>query len=207
MDFSKDKWDFGESLKMRLLYDPNDESALVLLGALHFVGVNSCEEALFFLKKAIYTFPLNGDAKFWLGLCLYLHFSEYEQAEKIFSEVLSVDPSRVDCLSQMAYLMWDKEASFEKSLSYLKKATQISPDWPMLRLELIYLLINLGRFEEAEEEIKRGALLLNQKIKVPENPVEWYYENYITGRSWTNLKERLETVENLLTKHTTDKNK
>lgn len=194
---SKDVSNFKETLKIKTLHDPQDIKSLILLGALEFIKFPERDRSVKYLQKAIQLDPGNVDARFWYGVCLYQCFSEPDRAEVIISTALKLDPNRSDCLSLMAYIHWDKK-NLEVSLEFLKKAIQISPNWPMLRVELIYLLINLGRLEEAEREIEHATELLKQEIKIPENEVEHYYENTVTGRSWTNIGEKLDQLRVLL---------
>lgn len=183
--------DFMEFLKAKFLYDPQDIQSLVLLGAWHFVKIRDCDQAIQYLRKAIYYAPKNVEARFWLGVCFYHWFSDYNRAEKILSEALALDRQRADCLSLMAYINWDRKGPLKRSLSYLKEALQISPEWPLLKVETIYLLIQLGGFKEAGQEIEQAQQLLKQPVKISGNAVEEYYETTITGRGWTNLPERL----------------
>lgn len=194
---SKNNANFKETLKNKTLYDPQDIKSLILLGALEFIKFSECDRSLKYLQEAIQLDPGNVDARFWYGVCLYQCFSEPDRAEVIISTALKLDSNRSDCLSLMAYIHWDKK-NLEVSLEFLKKAIQISPNWPMLRVELIYLLINFGRLEEAECEIENTTELVKQDIKIPENEVEHYYENTVTGRSWTNVGEKLDRLRILL---------
>lgn len=197
LNASKDISNFKETLKIKTLYDPQDIKSLILLGALEFIKFPERDSALEYLQKAIKLDPGNVDARFWYGVCLYRRFSEPEKAEVVLSTALKLDSNRSDCLSLMADIHWGKK-NFEVSLEFLRKAVQISPNWPMLRVELVYLLINLGQFKEAECEIENAAELLKQDVRIPENEVEHYYENTVTGRSWTNVGEKLDRLRVLL---------
>ena len=84
--------------------------------------------------------------------------------------------------------------------SLLEQAIQISPDWPMLRIETTYLLLNLGQFGRAKQEIEQAVFFQKQSFKTSENAVENYYETAITGKGWTNLTERLDQLKRSLIK-------
>lgn len=186
---------FKEELKLKILYNPQDTDSLIFLGVLECIKFPEREKAIQYLKRAIQLDPKNTDARFWLSVCLFRYFHDNEKAGQVASEVLALDPNRADCLSLMAYLLWNKdEPLLEESFAYLKAAIKISPDWPMLRIELIFLLLNLGRVEEASQELIDASSLLYQPVKTPKNVIEHYYENYITGRSWADLEERLERI-------------
>ncbi|HVW98993.1 MAG TPA: tetratricopeptide repeat protein [Candidatus Babeliaceae bacterium] len=128
---------FKEHLEAKILYNPEDSEALILLGALEFVKFHQVKPATKILKKALQQDPQNINARFWLAVCSY-YFLDYQEAEKILIEAINLDRTRADCLSLLAYLNWDRKSSLENSLSYLKQAIHINPDWPMLRVESIY---------------------------------------------------------------------
>jgi len=189
-------FDFEEILTAKCFYDPKDVSSLILLGALQCIQLRNSEKGFRTLKTVLRYDPKNVDARFWLGLYFSRIYPKYDQAEKFLSEALTLDRNRSDCLLMMADINWEKRGSLEQSLLYLKQAIQNSPDWPIPRLEMIYVLMNLGQFEEIEQEIEQLSLLQGQIVKSPENPVEEYYEKAITGRGWTNLAERLASLKN-----------
>lgn len=186
---------FKEELKLKILYDPQDVKALILLGTLECIKFPERENAIQHLKRAVLLDSKNTEARFWLSVCLFRYFHNNEKALQVAGEALALDPNRADCLSIMAYLLWNKEEPLlEESLAYLKAAIKISPDWPMLRIEMIFLLLNLGRVEEASQELKDASSLINQAVRTPKDVIESYYENYVTGRSWADLEERLERI-------------
>ncbi len=185
-------------LRSKILYNPNDIKSLIELGVLEFLNAPIAKMRLCVSRKFIHLEPSNVDARFWLGFCLYRYYSDYDQAEKILSEALGLDPARADCLSLLAYINWDRGFSLVDSLAELEKAIHINPDWPMLRIESIYILLNLSHFDAAEKALERAESLLAQVVMTPENVVEQYYENVVTGRAWTNLPERFEKLRDLL---------
>jgi tetratricopeptide (TPR) repeat protein len=184
-------------LKSKLLYNPQDIKSLIELGVFEFLKCSDRENAVRSFRKAIQLDASNVDARFWLGFCFYRYYSDYEGAKKFLYEALRLDHHRSDCLSLIAFINWDKGGSLIDSLAVLEKAIQISPDWPLLRIESIYILLNLCRFDAAEQAIEK-TYVLTQTIKTPENTMNHYYEDVITGRTWTNLAERLEKLKDIL---------
>jgi tetratricopeptide (TPR) repeat protein len=182
---------FREQLQNNLLKNPDDIKSLILLGALLFERFHEHENAITCLNKALIYDPNNVDAMFWLAMCFYHDFCEYDKAEDILKKALIINPMRSDCLSLIAYINWDKNKPLENSVAYLKKAIQYNPDWPMLHLELINLLFCLHKYKEARIELEAAIILLTQPVKTPNNEVERYYENVVTGRGLMNLEEKL----------------
>lgn len=180
----------SETVNISKLTDLQEAESLVTLGALKFTKFHRWEAAIYHFKQALVQDPTNVDARFWLSIC-FCHYQDYDKAEMFLTQALELDPKRADCLSLMADFVWDRYHFLEKSLSYLMEATKISPDWPKSRVELIRVLFNLGRFQEARQEIDHAMGLLDQPITIPKNEIEHYYEKNITGKSWIHLNQKL----------------
>ena len=181
--------DLEDILRVNLLYDPKRIKYLVLLGALLF---SKCRyrQAIIQLKRVLEYDPINTEVRFWLGMC-FTHTDDLSSASKIIDEALELDPHRADCLSLKATILWEEQGALEKSQVYFEEAIKFAPLWPLLHIELICIHISLSHFKEALEQIQIASELIQIPLKTPINEVERCYEKMVTGRSWTNLDERL----------------
>lgn len=188
---------FENTLTARSLYDPSDIQSSILVAALEAVQFNRFTKAIEKLERVLIYDQNNVDVKFWLGICYYHGLSNLDNAGCFFTEALCINPSRADCLSQLAYINWDK-MNYEESLVLIKKAIEVEPDWPLLRLEHIYLLYTLNKVEEAKSELFRSYTLLEQPIDIPNNAVDRYFAQYVTGKNWNDFKNRLYKLQILI---------
>ncbi len=93
---------------------------------------------------------------------------------------------------------WDCGNPLEQAISYLRKAVEIAPDWPLLRHKLATLLLELHQIEQAEQEINKTLALSQSFPKQTQNEVEYYYEYVVTGRAWLSIKDQFrELIERL----------
>jgi tetratricopeptide (TPR) repeat protein len=186
----KETVDFYEVLRVNLLYDPTNLRNLILYGALQFVRFHQYRQAITTLKEALTQDESSMDARFWLGIC-YCHTNDYSLALKIINAAIGIDPSRADCLSLKAYILWDEKKDIPNSIACLTEALFLAPFWPMLHVELISFLYTSGHYKEALQQIQTAQELTKLSPLKPNNPVEEYYEKWVTGRSWVDLEDKL----------------
>jgi hypothetical protein len=89
----------------------------------------------------------------------------------------------------MALISWDLHHNIREGINYLEKAIEYAPDWPMLRHLVARLYLEINDIKSAERHVQKAFELFNPTSHTPLNAIEYYYENIITGRSWTNLQK------------------
>lgn len=182
--------DFHEVLRINLLYDPMSVRYMTLLGALQLTELHQYRQAISILQKVLDINYLAIDAYFWLALC-HCHLNESFVALKIIDQALQINPQRADCISLKAYILWDEKIDPILSIKCLKEALFLAPFWPQLHLELISFQYTLGNYKEALQQVQTAQSLLQIPPVTTDNPVEAYYEKWVTGRSWSDLDRRL----------------
>ena len=180
---------YYNSLKEKVKNNPRDIASLIQIGALDFEYFHRHQDAVDYLQRAINLDQENVDARFWLAACLYHDYCDYANAEKVLREALKLDPYRADCLSLLASVSWNTGKPLDIAVSYLKKAVEIAPDWPLLRHKLATLLLESNQIELAGLEIKKALSSATSLPKQTQNEVEYYYENVVTGRAWPNVED------------------
>lgn len=190
---------FKETFKQYLSFHSGESNILLALGQQAFLNPHTRAVAVVCFTSAMEQAPEHIDIKFWLGLCSY-YFEGFTKAFQVLSEALLLNPYRADCLSLIAYICREK-GDLNESLAYLRRAIQISPDWPMLWIEMIDLLIELDLYQLAQEAITDARQRLNEPALAPydtKDEVVLFYENVITGRAWTDFEERLNQLHQFL---------
>jgi len=120
-------------------------------------------------------------------------FKRYTIAENYYHRALDIYPNFVGGLSGLGKLFYDQE-NYGQALIYYEKAAQIAPADPQVCFDYAMVLKQLGRFTDAERELREvlalsptsplvfrglGNLMLDQK-KYHE-AVEYYQEAYNLG--------------------------
>jgi tetratricopeptide (TPR) repeat protein len=181
-------------LQQDLRKNPRDVAVLIQIGALEFEYFHHHEIAIDYLQRAIELDPKNIDAHFWLAACLYHDFCDYERARQMLEKALQLDPARADCLSLLASISWHSGEPLINAINYLRKAIKFAPDWPLLRHKLATLLLELNQIEQAEQQIREALALVRPLPRQTQNEVEYYYENVVTGRAWSDVKNEFKEL-------------
>lgn len=175
-----------------VLKNPRNATALTHLGMLCWEPLHEVERAMTHLQQAIACDPKNVEARFWLAKCYYHDYCDYKAARQLVEEGLQLEPTRADCLDLLASIVMDTTKDVREAIGYLQCAVQDQPDWPMLRLSLGALYLEIGDVASAEREAQVAMRLISNKTRKPRNGVEEYYEKVVTGRGNTRLSQSLD---------------
>jgi tetratricopeptide (TPR) repeat protein len=185
-------------LQKKAQANPQDVNAFIHLGILEFEYFHNHDQAIAFLEKAIQIDPSSISAKFWMAMCLYYDFGEYEKAEAVVNEILKLKSDHTESLSLMAWIIRGLNRPLTQAIDLVRTAIAYQPDWPMLRCQLATFLFLVGDIKHAQEEIDKIFQIPSLDPQKTTNEVERYYESVVTGRSWSNKEKKgLTTVQDL----------
>ena len=94
--------------------------------------------------------------QFVLG-SLYERQKKYEQAEQAFRQVLQMDPNNSQTLNYLGYMLADRNTHLEEALNLIKHAVQLDPQNGAYLDSLGWAYFRLGKYDEAEENLRRAA--------------------------------------------------
>jgi TolB-like protein/cytochrome c-type biogenesis protein CcmH/NrfG len=77
-----------------------------------------------------------------------LRFYDWENAERIFREALTVAPDNVNVLHWLSHVL-SFQGQFEEALMLARRAVAVDPETNMMRTNLSYILVDAGQFDEA----------------------------------------------------------
>ncbi|MCK4499853.1 tetratricopeptide repeat protein, partial [Candidatus Babeliales bacterium] len=165
---TKDEVTRLEELEKKIALDPNDVESRIEKGFLCLdVFELETQEGLKTVMEALEVEPDNVDILFWGGALAYLGVGDCSTAEGLLERALKIAPDRADCLWWLADMTPSTSSNFEKIFSLYNQAVKLEPDWPIPRLRLIRMLIEAGRFDEAEEIAREGVKLFKD-FELPE---------------------------------------
>lgn len=168
---------------------PNDVQVLIQLGVLSWEPFHEDEKAIEYLAKAIALDPQNVEARFWLATCYYHDFCAYEKARTLLMEALKIDPYRPECLSLLASIVIDTTKNIGEAINLYLLAIDYAPNWPILYRSIVELYLEIGDLKQAEVYVQKG-LRCQPLTTPPKNTIEEYFENIVSGRSWTHHQEK-----------------
>jgi tetratricopeptide (TPR) repeat protein len=137
------KSDFEVYLSLGDIYDKGkkfDEWAKVLDAAEKLAGSTDEKERVWFMRGAMYE-----------------RMKKLEPAEAEFRKVLGVDPDYAGALNYLGYMLADRNIRLQESLDLITKALDKDPENGAYLDSLGWVLFRLGRFPEAEENMRRAV--------------------------------------------------
>ena len=88
---------------------------------------------------------------------LYERQKKYDQAEQAFRQVLQMDPNNSQTLNYLGYMLADRNTHLEEALNLIKHAVELDPQNGAYLDSLGWAYFRLGKYDEAEENLRRAA--------------------------------------------------
>jgi TolB-like protein/Tfp pilus assembly protein PilF len=82
-----------------------------------------------------------------------LRFFDWDAAEAIFRDALTVSPDNVNVLHWISHVL-SFQGRFDAALEYARRAVEVEPDSNMLRTNLAYILVDASQFDEALDIVR-----------------------------------------------------
>ncbi len=147
-----------EELKQEVTLSQSNPKALEALGAL-YVEVGKELEAEGVYRQIIERFPDNVNAYMALG-GIYNRMGEHAKSEQAYKKVIELNPKNADMIYYNVGVSIINKSDLsssdrENATNAFKKALEINPDHAGAHLQLGYLLLGLGKFEEAKLHFKK----------------------------------------------------
>jgi tetratricopeptide (TPR) repeat protein len=102
---------------------------------------------------------------FMMGAALE-RIQNHDSAAVYFERILKIDPNHAQTLNYLGYMWADLGLNLQESLSMITKALEIDGENPAYLDSYGWVLYKLGRYEEAETNIKRAIELMNDQDSV-----------------------------------------
>lgn len=179
------------SLEKRLENNPEDIQALLHKGIMLFASTYLEHDAgLAILLSIIAKNPSYVDAYLWLGEFYHFVNGDYHEATKYLKIALEIDPMRADCHALLAGALQEyPDIDPREVANHYRKSFELEPTFLNPRFYLAQYFFELERFSDARHEFEEMLKYLTNREWPTNNPVEEYYEDLITGRSRTNVKQ------------------
>jgi eukaryotic-like serine/threonine-protein kinase len=146
--------EFAREAMEILAREPRSADAHLVLGVVHFERGEQ-REAAAALQRALQLDPSHQDAATTLGL-VYLYAGQIEQARSMFQKMRVQDPLSPLPFCIASAVEWF-DGDFEAGVAPMERALELAGGSPIWRWHWGYLLVLLGRHEEAAAEAERIA--------------------------------------------------
>lgn len=187
----KTKYDlYLARLDQELEKNPNNVEALIHKAILFFEFYQKIDEAEVMLQAILDKNPKNAEVYFWFSVFKYSIYSDYPEAAAFLGRALEIAPERADCHSFLASML-EEFANIDPAVVeyHYKKSFELEPSFINSRFYLAKYLFKLGRLQDARHEFKAMLSHCTERGWPTKNPVEECYEDMITGRSRTDVKQ------------------
>ncbi len=123
--------------------------------------------------------PEDKDYAIFVQGSIYERQKKYEQAEEAFRKVLADDPKNAMALNYLGYMLADRDTRVEEALGYIRRAVALDPQNGAYLDSLGWAYYKLGRYDLAEENLRRASERINTDPTVHQHLGELYQK---TGR-------------------------
>jgi tetratricopeptide (TPR) repeat protein len=113
-------------------------------------------EAAAILQAAQNEFPGDLDVRFQLAAMLERQ-KKYNEAERIFREVIAKDPRHAPSLNYLGYTLVERGERFDEALDLIKRAVEVDPYNGAYLDSLGWAYFKLNRIDLAERNLKTAA--------------------------------------------------
>lgn len=110
---------------------------------------------------------------------LYEREKKYDQAEQAFRLVLQQDPNNSSTLNNLGYMLVDHNMRLEEALNMIKRAVELDPQNSNYLDSLGWAHFKLGKYDEAEENLRKAADKMPNDATIQDHLAELYAK---TGR-------------------------
>lgn len=99
----------------------------------------------------------------------YNNLKDYEKSDAAFEEVLELDPGNMLAMNNYAYYLSLRKEKLEYALEMITKVVLLSPDNPSYLDTYGWVLYELGRYKEAEVQLKKALDLVDNSAEILEH--------------------------------------
>ncbi len=169
-----------EHVKALLKGNPDDREVYIALAQM-YSRVKDWPNAEQNITKAIElsSKPEDKDYAIFVQGSIYERQKKYEPAEEAFRKVLADDPKNAMALNYLGYMLADRDTRLEEALGYIRRAVALDPQNGAYLDSLGWAYYKLGKYDLAEENLRRASERINTDPTVHQHLGELYQR---TGR-------------------------
>jgi tetratricopeptide (TPR) repeat protein len=123
--------------------------------------------------------PEDKDYAIFVQGSIYERQKKYELAEEAFRKVVADDPKNAMALNYLGYMLADRDTRLEEALGYIRRAVALDPQNGAYLDSLGWAYYKLGKYDLAEENLRRASERINTDPTVHQHLGELYQK---TGR-------------------------
>ncbi len=107
---------------------------------------------------------------------MYERQKKYDLAEKMFRQVLDMDPENASALNYLGYMLADRNVRLEEAQDLVKRAVHIEPNNYAFLDSLGWVYYRLNRLDDAEQQLNRSLQLMSKDPTIHDHLGDVYFK-------------------------------
>jgi tetratricopeptide (TPR) repeat protein len=107
---------------------------------------------------------------------MYEREKKYDQAEKMFRQVLETDPSNASALNYLGYMLADQNVRLQEAQDLISRAVHLEPNNYAFLDSLGWVYYRLNRLDEAERQLTRSLQLMSKDPTIHDHLGDVYFK-------------------------------
>ena len=107
---------------------------------------------------------------------MYEREKNYEQAEKMFREVLETDPANASALNYLGYMLADRNIRLQEAQDLVNRAVRLEPNNYAFLDSLGWVYYRLNRLDDAERQLIRSLQLMSKDPTIHDHLGDVYFK-------------------------------
>jgi tetratricopeptide (TPR) repeat protein len=107
---------------------------------------------------------------------MYEREKKYDLAEKMFRQVLEIDPSNASALNYLGYMLADQNVRLQEAQDLVKRAVHIEPNNYAFLDSLGWVYYRLNRLDDAERQLTRSLELMSKDPTIHDHLGDVYFK-------------------------------
>jgi tetratricopeptide (TPR) repeat protein len=117
---------------------------------------------------------------------------KYEQAERIFRQVIDADPSNASALNYLGYMLADQNTRLTEAQQLIRKAVDLDPNNYAFLDSLGWVYYRMNKLEEAEQELSHSLRLMSKDPTIHDHLGDVYFKQGKTRQAIAQWQSSLE---------------
>ncbi|MBS0290587.1 MAG: tetratricopeptide repeat protein [Proteobacteria bacterium] len=184
---------YDEALEVLTRTQPSDaaEKKQIILATIEIYNqTHRYPEALVLLNDSLANMPNEIDLLYARSL-IADRLDKIDLAETDLKEILLIQPSHLDALNALGYMLANKTKRFDEAQQYLSYALKLSPNNASVLDSLGWLYFKQGDYNKSLDTLKKAAQIMpDAEIAAHLGEVMWYLKDFDGAkRVWNNALE------------------
>ncbi|HLH04549.1 MAG TPA: tetratricopeptide repeat protein [Bryobacteraceae bacterium] len=127
---------------------------------------------------------------------MYERQKKYEQAERIFRQVIEQDPNNASALNYLGYMLADRNVRLDEAQQLIRKAVDLDPNNYAFLDSLGWVYYRMNKLDDAEQQLSRSIQLMSKDPTIHDHLGDVYFKQGKTRQAIAQWQSSLEELNN-----------